>query len=76
MSTKTTGCLAFIIWALIAPFVWTILGAFSGWVVGWAFGEPILNILGQLGVHNVSMLQFGLFLGFIGGFIPSARKAA
>lgn len=45
------------------------LGGVAGWIVGLFFSDMILNILGQLGVHNVSMFQFGVFMGFVGGFL-------
>jgi hypothetical protein len=43
-------------------------GAFCGWVVGWFFGDTILAIARQLGLHDITMWQFGAFLGFVGGF--------
>ena len=47
----------------------TLFGAIAGWVVGIFFGDTILGILSQLGVHNVTMWQFGAFMGFVGGFL-------
>ncbi len=49
----------------------TFTGAMAGWVVGLVFSDTILGILGQLGVHNVSMWQFGAFMGFLGGFLKT-----
>jgi hypothetical protein len=49
----------------------TLVGALAGLVVGWVFGGTILGILGQLGVHDVAMWQFGAFLGFVGGFLKT-----
>ncbi len=53
----------------------TLLGGIAGWIVGLVFGETILGIIGQLGVHNVTMFQFGSFLGFIGGFLKTKVTA-
>jgi len=46
----------------------TFSGAFTGWVVGLAFSGAILGILDQIGLHSVSMWQFGALLGFVSGF--------
>ena len=47
----------------------TLFGAIAGWIVGLFFGDDILGILSQFGIHNVTMWQFGAFMGFIGGFL-------
>lgn len=49
----------------------TLFGAVSGFIVGLFFGETILGIVGQFGLHNVSMWQFGAFMGFVGGFLKT-----
>lgn len=54
--------------AVVSPIFGALYGAFVGWVVGWAFSDPILGIAAQLGIHGFSMLQLGLFLGFVSGF--------
>lgn len=59
------GVSAFLVFFIIAG---TLFGAIGAWVVGYFFGDTILGILGQLGVHHVTMWQFGAFLGFVGGF--------
>lgn len=60
-------------------FVFVILGTFaggcSGWIVGLVFGETILDIAGQLGIHGVTMFQLGCFLGFVGGFLKTKVTA-
>lgn len=53
----------------------TLMGAVAGWIVGLFFGETILSILGQLGVRNVTMWQFGAFMGFVGGFLKTKVTA-
>lgn len=53
----------------------TLIGAFSGWVVGLFFGETILFIASQLGIKNVTMWQLGAFLGFVGGFLKTKVTA-
>lgn len=52
----------------------TAFGALIGWFIGLFFGGWILDILQQLGIHNVTMAQFGAFMGFIGGFVRSPSK--
>ena len=49
----------------------TFMGGLAGWVVGLVFGETILSILAQLGIHGVTMFQFGAFMGFVGGFLKT-----
>lgn len=53
----------------------TLLGGVAGWTVGLIFGETILGIVGQLGVHNITMFQFGAFMGFVGGFLKTKVTA-
>lgn len=53
----------------------TLMGAFSGWVVGLFFGDTILGIAGQLGLKGIAMWQFGAFMGFVGGFLKTKVTA-
>lgn len=53
----------------------TFLGGVAGWIVGLAFADTILGILAQIGVHNVTMFQFGAFMGFVGGFLKTKVTA-
>ena len=53
----------------------TLCGGIAGWIVGLFFSETILGILSQLGVHNVTMWQFGSFMGFVGGFMKTKVSA-
>lgn len=53
----------------------TLLGGVAGWTVGIFFGDTILGIASQIGVKNISMFQFGSFLGFIGGFLKTKVTA-
>ena len=50
---------------ILGPF----FGGLGGWVVGLVFGDTILGIFSQLGIHNITMFQAGVFLGFVGGFL-------
>ena len=47
----------------------TLFGGVAGWVVGIFFGDTILGILSQIGIKGITMWQFGVFMGFVGGFI-------
>lgn len=51
-------------WALFS----SLMGAFTGWVVGLFFGKTILGILATLGIEGFKMWQIGATLGFIGSF--------
>lgn len=53
----------------------TLFGALAGMVVGLFFGDTILGIVGQLGIHNIAMWQFGAFMGFVGGFLKTKVTA-
>ena len=46
----------------------TIVGALAGWIVGWFFGNTLLAIANQLGIHKVATWQLGAALGFVSGF--------
>lgn len=50
------------------PLLGALIGAFSGWVVGWFFSETILGFLAAFGIKGLAMWQVGVSLGFIGGF--------
>lgn len=69
---KTFGMMTFavagVFWFIILG---TLVGALAGWTVGLVFGDTILGILGQVGIHNVTMFQFGAFMGFVGGFLKT-----
>ncbi len=54
----------------IAPIIATMIGMFTGMVVGW-FGfiaDPILSFFGCLGV-DLQLWEIGGVIGFIGGFL-------
>lgn len=53
---------------LLYPF----MGALAGYIVGLVFGDTILGILGQMGLHGITMWQLGAFLGFVGGFFKTS----
>ncbi len=57
----------------ISPIIMALVGAFSGWVVGWFFSETILGFFAALGIKGLAMWQIGLSLGFIGGFFKETR---
>jgi membrane protein YqaA with SNARE-associated domain len=65
-----TACL-FILLVLFS----TLAGAIVGWIVGWFFGDTILGIMNQLGVHNIAMWQLGAFLGFVGSFFRHSHAS-
>lgn len=49
----------------------SLAGGVSGWVVGLVFQDEIIGILSQLGIHNITMFQFGVFMGFCGSFLKT-----
>lgn len=53
----------------------TLMGALAGWIVGLVFSDTILGILAQMGIRNISMAQFGAFMGFVGGFLKTKVTA-
>lgn len=55
--------------------VGTLFGGIAGWMVGLVFGDTILGIAAQVGIKNVTMFQFGAFLGFVGGFLKTKVTA-
>lgn len=57
----------------LLPLLGALVGAFSGWVVGWFFSGTILSFLAVLGIEGFAMWQIGLSLGFIGGFFKSTN---
>lgn len=65
------GAILFMAGVCVMTIFGTAFGAIAGWVVGLFFGDTILNIAGQLGIHNTSMWQLGAFLGFVGGFMKT-----
>ena len=54
----------------------TVIGAFSGWVVGWFFAETILGFFSSIGIQGFEMWQLGAVLGFIGPFFRSYRMVS
>lgn len=55
----------------------TFFGGVAGWIVGLAFEDinlGILGILAQLGITNVTMFQVGAFLGFVTSFLTENIK--
>lgn len=64
MALAISGVFVFIIFG-------TFAGALAGWIVGLVFGDTILGILDQFGIHGVTMFQFGAFMGFVGGFMKT-----
>jgi hypothetical protein len=53
----------------------SFMGGVAGWCVGLVFGDTILGIAGQFGLHGVTMFQLGVFLGFVGGFLKTKVSA-
>lgn len=53
----------------------TFMGGLAGYLVGLVCGDTILNVAAQVGIRNVSMFQFGVFLGFVGGFLKTKVSA-
>lgn len=53
----------------------TLCGAICGWIVGLVFGDTILSVAAQFGLRNMTMWQFGAFMGFVGGFLKTKVTA-
>lgn len=62
------GCLTVLVFFLFSVIGTTLIGAFIGWVVGWFFGNTILNFFAAIGIEGFTMAQLGAVLGFVGGF--------
>lgn len=59
---------------LLTPIVSVLIGAFTGWVVGFAFPNT-LDIVSQTITHQVlPHWQLGAGLGFVGGFFRTTVK--
>lgn len=65
------GSVAFLGGIFFLVLLRTLVGGIAGWTVGLVFGDTILGIAAQLGVKGVSMSDFGVFLGFVGGFLST-----
>jgi Na+-driven multidrug efflux pump len=56
----------------LAVIIGPLIGALSGALVGLFFSTPILHVLSQAGLENVTMWQLGATLGFVGGVFRAA----
>ena len=58
----------------VMPAISTLVGAFSGWVVGLFFGQTIIGFLAAMGVAtaNLTMWQVGAAMGFLGSFLRTS----
>lgn len=64
-----SAILGIFVLVFFSPLIGTLLGAFSGWVVGFFFAETIMTTLAGFGFGaSISMWQLGATLGFLGGF--------
>jgi hypothetical protein len=76
--TKLTGVTLLVaVTLLILPLTTTLLGAFTGWVVGLFFTETILGFLHRAGVNTIGLelWQVGAALGFMGAFFRGVTHA-
>jgi uncharacterized membrane protein len=55
----------------LAVIIGPLIGALSGALVGLFFSTPILHVLSQAGLEDVTMWQLGATLGFVGGFFKA-----
>jgi hypothetical protein len=53
---------------LFLPLFAPIIGAFTGFVVGWVFDDTSRAFLDNIGQKNIEMWQFGAMLAFVGAF--------
>lgn len=70
------GLLGVALFMFVYPLVGVLFGAFSGWVVGLIFGDWVLLGLAQVLNHplDLTMVQLGAALGFVGGFFKSTLQ--
>jgi hypothetical protein len=70
---KVFGGVALVVAALLVfPLLGATLGAFSGWVVGFVWGDTILGVLRSIGLQEkITMTQIGCTAGFLGGFVKT-----
>lgn len=54
----------------LLPITYTFVGAFSGWVVAWAFDDSWTAVTEQIG-WQLNGWQTGAFLGFVGAFFKA-----
>ena len=57
--------------AFVAPILGFLLGAFSGWIVGFVFPETFSQFFMVLYLGAFEPWQIGGMLGFVGGFFKS-----
>jgi presenilin-like A22 family membrane protease len=64
----------FVTAAILLPLLGTLLGAFTGFVVGLFFEESILDFLHRAGVNTIGLplWQVGASMGFLGGFLKTS----
>ncbi len=53
----------------------TLAGAGVGWLVGLFFSDSILGVANAMGIHGITMWQFGAFMGFVGSFLKTKVDA-
>ena len=67
------GCLTILVLFIMTIIGSTLIGAFVGWVVGWFFGNTILNFFAAVGIEGFSMAELGAVLGFVGSFFRTTN---
>lgn len=67
------GAVVLIVLLFLAPLIGVLCGAFSGWIVGFWWTDPILNFLSRFGLDTagLTLWQIGAALGFLGSFFKS-----
>jgi hypothetical protein len=68
------GILFFAGLIVVAPLIGVLGGAFSGWIVGFFWTDPILDFMRRIGVETegLTVWQIGAAMGFLGGFLKTS----
>ena len=61
---------------LLVPIFATIIGMFTGWVVGLFFTGILTEVMVAFGIQPVAIWKLGGFLGFVSGFFRTYKNSS
>lgn len=71
---KALGAIVLIVGLFILfPLIGTLIGAFTGWIVGVFWPTTFGAVLAHFGLSAFAPYQIGATLGFIGGFFKAIQ---